>query len=94
MIATVLLVLLGWAMGVALGYFWRHLNGDSPGEPKPKECAHEYCSSKADPRCAGANCTYHCTSVLGCNERCLDTWLKSEKASDIALKVIARARAK
>lgn len=34
------------------------------------------CTAERDDRCFGKNCTYHCTSSLCCNGRCINIWEK------------------
>lgn len=53
--------------------------------PHRAKCAHAFCSSRADPRCVAGNCTFHCQSTLGCNERCLDAWADAVKRGEVAL---------
>lgn len=83
------------AMGIVAGYLLLLLWMVEPKtKPSKAECSHEYCSSRPDPRCVATNCTYHCQSASGCNARCLDAWVKSDKAVEISKAILEKARAK
>ncbi len=57
-------------------------------------CAEMFCGGRKDPRCAGGNCTFHCQSILGCHARCLNNWVKSDQARDLAEKLYAKAKSR
>lgn len=55
-------------------------------------CAVAGCGSRSDPRCAAANCTYHCGAYMGCGGRCLNVWAVGEDAAGLAKSLVQEAR--
>lgn len=74
------------AIGVAILIITTLVDGELPFR---KKCAAGLCSGRADPRCAGKNCTFHCAQTMVCNGRCLDVWFKNEMENDAIRKAIA-----
>lgn len=85
---SIVIMLLGMAVAYAMG----RLHGAQRAGRATQQCGAAYCEARSDPRCAAGNCTYHCQGMLGCNERCLDAWEKSEAAQDVAKRALERAR--
>lgn len=79
MTVLTLITLIAVGVGFALGYA---VHTRYP-RPRMQRCAEWSCSSRADPRCAAGNCTFHCQSAVGCNERCLNVWEDAVKRGEI-----------
>ncbi len=80
-----------WGLGMVLARYWPTR---TTKVLPPSECAHEYCASRVDVRCAGENCTQHCQSVLGCEGACIRVWERNVKHADDALDIARQALAK
>jgi len=86
-------LILGAVLGAIAGWAMAGRGTSKEVLLKPVLCSHgNYCDGIRDPRCMGGNCTQHCASVLGCNERCLDAWAKTDAAFELTRKALEKTR--
>lgn len=84
MIGTLVVVVGSMAFVYSFGFWCGRLHR---ANEKPR-CGVRSCDSRADPRCVAGSCTYHCQSLVGCRERCLNAWKPPRAGIDSDGKVI------
>src|SRR5688572_27487067 len=72
--------MLNFLMCLIIGHKYKNRECQRCGKEKRKSCSHCGLAAKADPRCEGGNCTFHCK--LHCSIDCVREWAEDKRARE------------